>query len=178
MKYIIDTDTMKITKMEEAEKAEASEKRQIKMLNLLRLYQGHKEWDGVVCGIQKWYYGYVSKTSWCATTISFLLSAVGISVRRENVKNLLDYAEVSKIGKVYTRNDFKIGMCKEIKEGDILFFLWDGDTMTTGSKKHVSMCNETTTGDKIKCLGGNQADAISEQIYDRSKLYAIWRIDY
>lgn len=170
MKYIIDTETMDIKPY----KAEAtSTKRQIKMLELLRTWTGSHEWDGIVSGIQKWYYGYVSKTSWCATTISYLLNAVGINVRRENVCLLLDYAKNSGIGHVYEKNEIP----KLIREGDILFFLWKGDTMTVNSSKHVTMCNMDSTVNQLRCLGGNQSDGITEQTYDKNKLFAVWRID-
>ena len=178
MKYIIDTDTMKITPYEEkpttTNKTNAPGKpRGVQMVEQLEKWKGSHEWDGVVSGIQTWFYGCMSKTSWCATTMSYLLTAVGIPARRENVKNLYDFAEKSGVGRFYTKNEIP----KTIRRGDILFFLWTGGTMTETSSKHVTMCEEDTAGEMILCIGGNQSDGINPMRYDRSKLYGVWRID-
>ena len=175
MKYIIDTETMKITPYED-QKNDATapgKSRGVQMVEQLEKWKGAHEWDNIVSGIQNWYYGYMSKTSWCSTTISFLLTAVGIPTRRENVKALYDFAKKSGVGRVYTKNDLP----KTIKRGDVLFFLWDGDTMTEKSSKHVTMCEDDTDGETILCIGGNQSDGIKPARYDRSYLYGVWRID-
>ena len=174
MKYIIDTDTMQIIPYED-QKSDSTKPgpRALQMVKQLEKWKGAREWDGIVSGIQTWFYGYVSKTSWCATTMSYLLTAVGISVRRENVKALYDFGEKSVVGRFYTKNDLP----KAIKRGDILFFLWKGATMTETSSKHVTMCEEDTDGEMILCIGGNQSDGINPARYDRKYLYGVWRID-
>lgn len=178
MKYIIDTETMRVTPYEEKKTENTTGKtRGVQMVEQLEKWKGAREWDNIVSGIQKWYYGYMSKTSWCSTTISFLLTAVGIPVRRENVKSLYDFGKSSNIGTFYTNNDIKNGMPGTIKRGDILFFLWDGDKMETTSKKHVTMCEEDTDGDMILCIGGNQSDGINPATYPLEKLYGVWRIE-
>lgn len=178
MKYIIDTDTMQITPYKEKKTDTTTPGlRALQMINQLETWKGAHEWDGIVSGIQTWFYGYVSKTSWCATTMSFLLTAVGIPVRRENVKDLYDFGEKSGVGRFYTRNDVRSGIPKNIKRGDILFFLWKGDTMTETSSKHVTMCEEDTDGEAILCIGGNQYDGINPVRYGRKYLYGVWRID-
>ena len=179
MKYIIDTDTMKITPYED-QKTDATttgKTRGVQMVEQLEKWKGAKEWDNIVSGIQTWFYGYMSKTSWCATTMSDLLTAVGIPVRRENVKTLYGFAKKSGVGRVYTRNDIRTGIPGTIKRGDILFFLWAGDTMTETSSKHVTMCEQDTDGEMILCIGGNQSDGINQARYDRNHLYGVWRID-
>lgn len=182
MKYIVDVDAGTVEEYKDpAENVTVTtvpqKTRQERMLDVLKSWTGAKEWDGIVSGIQKWYYGYVSRTSWCATTMSYLLAAVGINIKAENVYDLLKKAENSGIGRVYTRNDLNTGLCEEIHKGDILFFLWEGDTMSATSKKHVTMANETTKEARIKCLGGNQSDGITGAIYNKNKLFAVWRID-
>lgn len=179
MKYIIDTETMKVTPYEEKKTDTTTPglSRGVQMVEQLEKWKGAKEWDGIVAGIQTWFYGYISKTSWCSTTISFLLTAVGIPVKRENVKALYLFGKNSNIGRFFTHNDIKNGMPGTIKRGDILFFLWEGDKMETTSKKHVTMCEEDTEGDMILCIGGNQSDGINPERYKRSKLYGVWRID-
>ena len=180
MKYIIETETMKVTPYEEkatTTNTTPGKTRGVQMLEQLEKWKGAKEWDNIVSGIQNWYYGYMSKTSWCSTTISFLLTAVGIPVRRENVKALYLFGKNSKVGRFYTNNDIKNGIPKTIKRGDILFFLWEGDKMEATSKKHVTMCEEDTDGEKILCIGGNQSDGINTSTYPRSKLYGVWRIE-
>ena len=178
MKYIIDTDTMKIIPYEEEptttnKTTTPGKTRGVQMVEQLEKWKGAHEWDNVVSGIQNWYYGYMSKTSWCSTTISFLLTAVGIPTRRENVKTLYDFGKKSCVGRFYTKNELP----KTIKRGDILFFLWAGDTMTEASSKHVTMCEEDTDGEMILCIGGNQSDGINPARYDRKYLYSVWRID-
>ena len=175
MKYIIDTDTMQITPYEDQKKSNTNpgKTRGAQMVEQLEKWKGAKEWDNIVSGIQTWYYGYMSKTSWCATTISFLLTAVGVPVRRENVKALYDLGKNSGVGRFYTKNDLP----KTIKRGDVLFFLWTGNTMTETSSKHVTMCEDDTDGEMILCIGGNQSDGINPARYDRSYLYGVWRID-
>lgn len=89
------------------------------------------------------------------------------------MKGLLDRAINSGVGRVYTKNEIP----KNLKRGDILFFLWTGDTMTETSSKHVTMCEEDTDGEMILCIGGNQSDGINPARYDRKYLYGVWRID-
>lgn len=173
MKYIIDTDTMQITPYEEKTETTSPASRGVQMVEQLEKWKGAHEWDGIVSGIQTWFYGCLSKTSWCATTMSYLLTAVGIPVRRENVKDLYDFGKKSGAGRFYTKADLP----KTIKRGDILFFLWDGDKMETTSRKHVTMCEQDTTGEAILCIGGNQSDGINTARYDRKHLYGVWRID-
>lgn len=173
MKYIIDTDTMQITPYEEKTETTRPVSRAMQMVDQLEKWKGAHEWDGIVSGIQTWYYGCMSKTSWCATTMSYLLTAAGIPARRENVKDLYDFGKQSRAGRFYTRADLP----KTIKRGDILFFLWKGDTMTETSSKHVTMCEEDTDGEMILCIGGNQSDGINPARYDRKYLYGVWRID-
>lgn len=174
MKYIIDTDTMTITTYEDQQTDNTKPgPRSLQMVKQLEKWKGAREWDGIVSGIQTWFYGCISKTSWCATTMSYLLTAVGIPTRRENVKGLLDFGIKSGVGRFYTKNELP----KTIKRGDILFFLWTGDTMTETSSKHVTMCEEDTDGEMILCIGGNQSDGINPARYDRKYLYGVWRID-
>lgn len=178
MKYIIDTDTMKITTYEEKPMTEnkasvPGKSRGVQMVEQLERWKGAHEWDSIVSGIQTWYYGYMSKTSWCSTTISFLLTGAGVPVRRENVKALCDFGKSSGVGRFYTKNELP----KTIKRGDIMFFLWSGDTMTETSRKHVTMCEQDTDGEMILCIGGNQSNGINPARYDRKYLYGVWRID-
>ena len=178
MKYIIDTETMKITPYEEkpttTNKPNTPRKtRGVQMVEQLEKWKGAHEWDGIVSGIQTWFYGCMSKTSWCATTMSYLLTAGGIPTRKENVKGLLDFGVKSVVGRFYNKYELP----RTIKRGDILFFLWNGDTMTETSSKHVTMCEEDTYGDMILCIGGNQSDGINPARYDRKYLYGVWRID-
>ena len=178
MKYIIDTETMQVTPYEEKPTTTTPGKfRGLQMVTQLETWKGAREWDGIVSGIQNWYYGYVSKTSWCATTISYLLTAVGIPVKRENVKALYDFAKSSGIGKFYPKGDIERRVLGTIKRGDILFFLWNGFTMTETSDKHVTMCEKDAAGESILCIGGNQSDGINPATYDRKRLYGVWRID-
>ena len=175
MKYIIDTDTMQIAPYEDKKNDATTpgKTRGVQMVEQLEKWKGAHEWDATVSATKTRSYGYVSKTSWCATTMSYLLTAVGIPAKRENVLRLYNFAKKSGAGKFYTKDELP----KTIKRGDILFFLWTVGTMTETSSKHVTMCEQDTDGEMILCIGGNQSDGINPARYDRSYLYGVWRID-
>ena len=63
-----------------------------------------------------------------------------------------------------------------IRRGDVCFWLFDGSKMTNTSKKHVNVCVEDTDSRTIWCIGGNQDDRICAKLYDRSQLYAVYRV--
>lgn len=173
-KWIIDTEKGTVIPYVEKEDKEESSYGE-KMLQLLHTWEGAKEWDGIVSGIQRWFYGHVEKASWCATTMSYLLTAVGLKTHEENVYNLMQkcksYASMG-IGEFYT----SASIPKVLRKGDILFMLWSGKSMTTTSSKHVTMCNNDTNADTIACIGGNQNDSICVSNYNRKNIYAVYRV--
>ena len=174
-KYIIDTETGICKRYHE----DASETKGEKLYKLFKQFEGAKEYDGIVAQIQKWYYGSLVKTSWCATAVSYFASHLGIPIKSENVNVLRCECErLASIGtgKFYDRRT--TGLPAVIHKGDILFWLWSGDTMTNTSSKHVGVC----AADKVwvqaavvPCIGGNQDDKICIKNYDTRKLYAVYR---
>lgn len=168
-KYIIDTERGTCVPYS----APTSKKEQ--MIAILEAHRGETEYNGLCGVIQRWYYGSLVKTAWCATTVSYLLNQVGItSHKADNVNNL----------RVSLKSDHYNGTYYEgkdipalIKRGDILFWLWNGDTMTNGSSKHVGLAAHDSNGSSIYCIGGNQKDKICTLSYNRKNLYAIYRLE-
>lgn len=169
-KYIIDTDTGScIPYVEDGASAPSISKKE-RMVRMLAEHRGDAEYNGFVATIQKWFYGSVVHASWCATTISYLLAQVGLGeIKAENVKTLLD--KISASGKFEL-----LDKTCDVERGDILFWLWSGNVMTTSSSKHVGIAEHPSTGNTIYCLGGNQKDKICTLAYDRKYLFCIARL--
>lgn len=176
MKYIIDTDAGTCAIYKEATAASATSKAE-KMVTELASHRGDTEYTGFCATVQKWYYGSVVKAAWCATTISYLLSNIaGINIKAENVNKLREkLAADHEHGTYYSKQNLPA----TIKRGDILFWLWSGDTMTDSSSKHVGIADKdaSATATAIYCLGGNQKDKVCTLNYARENLYALYRLE-
>lgn len=137
------------------------------------------EYNGVVADIQKWYYGYVSKTPWCCSSLCFFANKAGaldaIGGKNDNVyKMMLACEKAAKEGKGAFYD--KAHLPERIPQYAILFWLWEGDKMDAGSKKHVGIAEFASSGDTIYCVGGNQGNKICTKAYERDRLYAIYVI--
>lgn len=174
MKYIIDTD--KGTCIPHKETAPAVSKAE-KITAELASHRGDTEYNAFCAIVQKWYYGYVSKSAWCATTISYLLNNVlGIHIKEENVNMLRErLAADHEHGTYYSRDNLPA----TIKRGDILFWLWSGSIMTNSSSKHVGLADKDASAGAtvIYCLGGNQKNKVCTLSYAKENLYAIYRLE-
>lgn len=170
-KYIIDTDSGTCTLYTGTTTAVPEGTR---MVEILAAHRGDTEYNGFCAVIQKWYYGSVVKSAWCATALSYLLNQIGLSQHKaENVNKLrLSLKNDHYNGTYYEGKDIP----KTIQKGDILFWLWSGDTMTDTSSKHVGLAEYDTNTDTIYCIGGNQKDKICTLAYNRKNLYAIYRL--
>ena len=169
-KYIIDTDTGSCTPYVEAGARAPAISKKEKMVRMLAEHRGDTEYNGFVETVQKWFYGSLVKASWCAATISYLLNQVGLGdIKSDNVKTLLD--KISASGKFEL-----LDKTCNVERGDILFWLWSGDVMTTSSNKHVGLAEHPSKSSIIYCLGGNQKDKICTLAYDRKYLYCIARL--
>ena len=169
-KYIIDTDNGSCYPYLDSDGGAPIISKKEKMVRMLADHRGDVEYNGFVATIQKWFYGSLVRDSWCATTISYLLAQVGLGeIKSDNVKTLFD--KISTSGKF----DLLDKTC-DIERGDILFWLWSGDVMTTSSNKHVGIAEHTSKSNIIYCLGGNQKDKICTLAYDRKYLYCIARL--
>lgn len=171
-KYIIDTDNGTVTAYQVTPASAGATGKGETMVRTLSEHRGDVEYTGFVAEIQKWFYGSVVKASWCATTISYMLHKIGIEIKKENVKGLLDACKADPRFIVYEKGNLP----QTVKRGDILFWLWSGNLMTTSSSKHVGLAEYDSSGSQIYCLGGNQKDKICTLAYDRSKLYAVARL--
>lgn len=177
-KYIIDTDTMSIVPYVDT----PSQAIGITLADLMADHRGETEYNGIVKTIQEWYYGSLVKASWCATAVSYFADQLGIlsqlGGKNENVKKMMDACKIHQTrtheGQFFT----KVNIPSRILKGDILFWLWEGNIMTSTSSKHVGVAEYNSTGQTIFCIGGNQKDKICTLEYDRKYLYAVYRPDY
>lgn len=146
--------------------------------NELAKYRGTYEYTGIVAEIQKWYYGKLVKSSWCATTISYFADKLGIlsqlGGKNNNVYNMMIACQKASPKNFYTKDNLPSKILKD----DILFMLWNGDTMTVNSSKHVTVAEYNSTGDTIFCIGGNQKDKVCTLKYERKYVYALFRPQY
>lgn len=177
MKYIIDTE--KGTCIPYSLKTE----KKITLADLFAEYRGAKEYSGIVEEIQKWYYGSLVKAPWCATSLSYFADKLGIlnQIGGKNDNVHLMFLDCRRVNpkKCYIQERDRIKDNFEIRKGDILFWLWDGNLMTSTASKHVGVAEYASTGsDPIFCIGGNQKDKICTQQYDRKYLYMVFRPDY
>lgn len=174
-KYIIDTETG----ICEPYDGEIPETKGEKLYKLFKQFEGTKEYDGIVAQFQKWYYGSLVKASWCATAVSYFADQLGIPIKAENVNIQRWKCETLSAGGTGTYYDRrKTGLPEVIHKGDILFWLWSGDTMTNTSNKHVGVCAVEKVAIKsavVPCIGGNQDNSICVKNYDTRKLYAVYR---
>lgn len=138
---------------------------------------GMKEYKGIVADIQKWYYGYVQESAWCATCISYFANQLGvldkIGGKNCNVNQMrLACQKAANEGKgiYYDRNNLPTAIPKNA----ILFYLFNGNQMLDNSNKHVSICYEDTSGNQIPSIGGNQSDSLCVKNYSRNNLYAVY----
>lgn len=173
-KYIIDTETGICEPYHE----EIPETKGEKLFKLFKQFEGTKEYDGIVAQIQKWYYGSLVKASWCATAVSYFADQLGLPIKAENVNIMRWKCETlagGGTGKYWDRRT--TGLPDVIHKGDILFWLWSGDTMTNTSSKHVGVCAADKVAIQsavVPCIGGNQDDKICVKNYDTRKLYAVY----
>lgn len=175
----VDTETGKvIVDGKEVTKADTSSNKLYtsELVEWFRQNRGAKEYEGMVANIQEWYYGYLSKTAWCATAVSYAANQCGlldaIGGKNENVYNMMLACSKSTKGKFYSKAEIPT----KIKKGDILFWLWSGSVMRATSSKHVNIAEYDSDGDTVFGIGGNQKDKICTLEYNRSQLYAVFRI--
>ena len=142
-------------------------------------YEGTKEYNGIVAKIQEWYYGYVSKTAWCATSVSYFADYIGIA------DQVGKYENVDKMKEHFNTRGFLDctptygGGAYKAKRGDLVFF---SDNHTYADCTHVGVVQSINhnTG-YLQWIGGNTSDAISsrETNYLTDKyVVAFGRVDY
>ena len=150
-------------------------------------YIGVKEYDGIVAVIQEWFYGYLYKGAWCASSESYFFNKLGIldqlGGKNENVYEMMEACRKAsaRTGVGRFRYQVEIGKGETIKRGTVIFNLNSGTHMTPDSSKHVTNAYEDFTykGEgNFKALGGNQSDMIKVSQYSQKKIYAIYEPDY
>lgn len=138
-------------------------------------YIGTREYDGIVATIQKWFYGYLEKDKWCATSLSYFADQCGIldqlGGKNEGVREMYQACK----GKHRRGLFYDYGNIPSvIPEGAVCFFLRNGAS-------HVTVSAERKKYDRLTylmCLGGNQNNSICIKSYHMQNLQAIFVPDY
>lgn len=155
--------------------------------DLFEQYIGTHEYHGVVAEIQTWYYGFVYKGAWCASSASFFCNQLGIldqiGGKNENVYEMMEAARKASAksgkGKFFYKKDIPGDFV--IPRGTLIFNLNSGTVMTPTSSKHVTTAYTDfayNTANTFKGLGGNQSDEIRISEYPQTRIYAIFIPDY
>lgn len=142
-------------------------------------YEGAAEYEGIVAEIQKWFYGYVSRTSWCATCVSYFANLLGIG------NQVGKYENVDKMKENFNARGFLDctknygGGNYQAKRGDVVFF---SDNHTYADCTHVGVVQSINhqTGE-LQWIGGNTSDKIMSKTtnYLTDKyVVAFGRVDY
>lgn len=145
------------------------------ILECFEKYIGVREYDGIVATIQKWFYGYVSKTAWCATSMSYFAHLCGVldqlGGKNEGVWEMYNKCKTAHKGGIF----YDYGFFPEtIPEGAVLFFLRNGAS-------HVTLCHAARRYERtnvVSCLGGNQNDSICIKGYAMGNIQGIFIPDY
>lgn len=124
-------------------------------------YEGTTEYNGIVKMIQEWYYGYVAKTPWCTTAVSFFAFLMGNKVyaqigKHENVDVLKDSLIAQ--GRFDATAAYGGGLYKP-KRGDLIFFS-DGHNIQDCTHVGVVQKIDFATGE-VTWIGGNTGNAIA-----------------
>lgn len=174
----ISIDTLKqILKIDGVTYSYKADNKNLTVADWFERYEGVKEYDGVVAKIQKWFYGSLQKTAWCATSMSYALSQLGImqytiGTKEQNCYNFYN--------KVLDKNTVTIlNKNSDFKRGDILILCFDS-VFNVNSRKHITSVYANTESDSqyISCIGGNQSDMIRVTSYARNNIVFAFRPNY
>lgn len=155
--------------------------------DLFEQYIGAHEYGGIVATIQEWFYGYVYKGAWCATSMSYFANQLGIldqlGGKNENVYEMMIATEKAwkRTGIGNFMYSVQIPKGYIIKRGTVIFNLNSGTKMTPTSSKHVTTANKDfayNIANGYDALGGNQSDEIKVSVYAQTRIYAIYEPDY
>lgn len=144
--------------------------------DVFKVYEGTQEWNGIIRTIQEWFYGAMSKTPWCATSLCWVLAQLGLReyTLRGKSDNVFDLNTRLADAVANDRCD-TIGI-NNIKYGDIIIFSWS-TPFSISAAKHVA-CAIKNNGNTVTCIGGNQSDSISVAEYSIDKIHAVYRPHY
>lgn len=142
-------------------------------------YIGAKEWDDVVEGIQKWFYGRSVHAAWCATGLSYFANMAGVQYytgKYENVDTMKEH--MNSLGMLDCTANYGGGHYKP-KRGDVVFM---SSKYTYKDCTHVGIVSEINH-DTGRCLitSCNHNDGIGQERrnYITDKYIVAWgRVDY
>ena len=128
------------------------------MADFFEANEGAKEWDATVAKIQTWYYGYVSKTAWCATSLSYYANMAGVADQTgkyNNVDRVKDFMN--------SRGMLDCGHYVP-KRGDVVFM---SDKKTYADCTHIGVISDINTSKgTVTVISGNCADSICKRTYN------------
>ncbi len=99
------------------------------------------------------WYGFNGRVEWCATFVSYCADKANIQMEK------FAYCPTG-ISNFKAKNQWLDGG-KEPKEGNIIFFDWEGD----GTSDHVGIVESVKDG-KVNTIEGNSGDQLARQSYD------------
>lgn len=150
-------------------------KNDLTVLDVFAPYLGTKEYKGIVEVIQKWYYGSVPQTAWCATAMSWALAQLGLMKKTLGTKQENVYYFEQAMQK---QGVTKISGLDQAKSGDIVILNYS-TVWKPGSSKHVTAyTGKRDSAGNVYCVGGNQSDHLQESLYKPENIRSIWRPAY
>lgn len=162
MSIIIDGKAYVITDKSNNEPTPAPEGKT--MADFFEADEGAKEWDATVAKIQTWYYGYVSKTAWCATSLSYYANMAGVADQTgkyNNVDRVKDF--MNSRGMLDCTKNYGGGHYVP-KRGDVVFM---SDKKTYADCTHIGVISDINTSKgTVTVISGNCADSICKRTYN------------
>lgn len=139
-------------------------------------YIGTREYDGIVREIQIWYYGYLVRDAWCATSTSYFANVAGIldqiGGKHEGVSEMMDATR--KLHKNDGRFFEYPNIPYNLKKNDIIFFKRNGASHVAHLWRDEAYIGVGT----INVIGGNQSDMICKKEYKQDNIQAVYRPYY
>ena len=139
---------------------------------------GAKEWDETVTKIQKRFYGYLSKTAWCATGLSYFSSLAGKLEQTGMFENVDDMKEYMDSRNMLDCTKNYGGGHYQAKRGDVVFMSSKYNYLDCTHVGVVSEINHHTG--QVTIISCNHNNAIGKEIrnYLTDKYVVAWgRVD-
>jgi hypothetical protein len=131
-------------------------------------YLNAKEWDSTVEKIQRWYYGSYVKDHWCATSLSYFASLVGLSDivgKHENCDRMKEHFE--KQNRIHKTIVYGGDGKYQPKRGDVVFM---SNKFTYADITHVGVVSSINhENGEVNVISGNCENAIKYKTYNYKK---------
>lgn len=158
MRYIIDTEKLTITPITESKPRN--------LADIMKEWEGAREYEGIVAEIQKWYYGYVLEDAWCATSVSYAAHLAGGEIEKqvgkyENVDRMKDH--LNQQNRLDCTKNYGGGAYIP-KVGDLVFFSIKYSYKDCTHVGAITAVNASTG--RISVISGNCDDMVKTKDYN------------